>query len=266
MRDGTPAHSPRTTLGIIGVGRLAQFIVQGLVSAGSDYRIVLSPRSAERARALSETYGVEIATDNQAVVDASTIVLVCLPAVEGSDILSGLRFREGQTVLSAMAGLHPGALARTVSPASAHCTMMPGHANALGIGPSLLYPPDQPCETLLGHLGPVHVFTEVAAFEAGCVFGAFSGASFIFMNQIMSWFEDKGVVPEVARNLVADTLRGNAEVVRTAGQSMAEIIDGVATPGGISRHCVDVVEAGGGLEVWSTALEAVHKKLQDSSD
>ncbi len=261
-----PANPNATTLGIIGVGRLAQFIVQGLALAEGRYRIVLSPRSAERARLLSEQYGAEIARDNQAVADASDILLVCLPEASSGRILSGLVFRGDQTVLSAVAGLSAGDLARTVSPARACCTMMPGHANALGMGPSLLHPPDAACRALLGHLGPVHAFTETAAFEAACVFGAFSGASFIFMNRIMTWFEDKGIEPEVARALVADTLRGNAEVVRQADRPMAAIIDGVATPGGISRHCADTVDAGGGLEAWSTALEAVHKRLSGSQD
>lgn len=87
MVDGTPQT---TALGILGVGRLAQFIVQGLALAGNKYEIVLSPRNAEAAHALSERFGAKIAADNQAVADASDVILVCLPANDGERILSGL--------------------------------------------------------------------------------------------------------------------------------------------------------------------------------
>lgn len=250
------------TIGVLGVGQLAEFILQGVARTQNSYRFVLSPRSPEKAEALSRRHGAEVASSNQSVVDAGDIVLVCLSAASGAEILAGLAFRKGQIVLSAMAGTGPGELTRITSPAAAFCTMMPGHANALGVGPSLLYPANGTCENLLKLLGPVHVFDDADAFEAACVFGAFSGASFAYMRQIVSWFENHGVPADVARNLVAETLRGNAEVVRNVRQSLESIVEGVATPGGITRQCIDIVEADGGLDIWSSALDAVHKRMR----
>ena len=156
------------TIGILGVGHLAGFLLEGLRRGGTQDRVVLSPRGKVKAAALAEKFAAEIAPDNQAVVDACDLVLVSLPATKGRDILSHLKFRAGQTVLSAMAGTSRENLAEIVSPASAHCTMMPGHANALGIGPSLLYPASSTCEELLGRLGPVHVFDDKVCLR-GCL-------------------------------------------------------------------------------------------------
>ena len=249
------------TVGILGVGRLAEFIMEGVAASPGCHRFVLSPGSSGKAEALSRRYGAEVAGENQGVVDAADLVLVCLPAGSGAQLLSGLTFRQDQAVLSAMAGTGPDDLAAVVSPAAARCTMMPGHANALGIGPSLLYPADERCEAFLGHLGPVHVFEDEHAFDAACVFGAFSGASFTFMRRIISWFEDNGVPGDVARMLVAETLRGNADVIRRSDQPLEEIVDGIATPGGITYQCVDFLETHGGLDMWPSALDAVHKRM-----
>ncbi len=253
-------------IGILGVGHLAGFLLEGLKRSGARNRVVLSPRGKDKAAALSERFALEIAPDNQAVVDQSDILLVSLPASQGREILSGLKFREGQVVLSAMAGTAPEVLAEIVSPASAHCTMMPGYANALGIGPSLLYPASEICESLLNRLGPVHVFEEKAAFEAACVFGAFSGASFVFMQRAVAWFEAKGVPSDTARKLVAETLRGNAEVVRSVEQPLDRIVEGIATKGGITRQCVDILDEEGALESWSWALDAVQARMKRGMD
>lgn len=253
-------------IGILGVGHLAGFLLEGLKRAGAQERVVLSPRGRAKAEALAARFAAEIAPDNQSVVDESDLVLVSLPAAQGQDILAGLRFREGQTILSAMAGTSQERLAEIVSPAAAHCTMMPGFANALGVGPSLLFPASSSCEALLGRLGPVHVFEEEAAFDAACVFGAFSGASFVFMQRIVAWFESQGVPPETARYLVAETLRGNAEVVRTVDQPLENIVEGIATVGGITRQCVDALDGEGALESWSRALDAVQARMKRGMD
>jgi pyrroline-5-carboxylate reductase len=67
------------TLGIIGTGRLASFLVGGLRHAGDRRRIVLSPRGAETAAHLAAHYGCEVAATNQDVVDAGGATIVAVP-------------------------------------------------------------------------------------------------------------------------------------------------------------------------------------------
>ena len=252
----------RRRIGILGIGELAGFILRGCEGAG--YPFVLSPRNHQLSTQFAARFGAEIATDNQNVVDRCDLIVVCLPAGTGLDVLTGLRFRPGQTVLSAMAGVAPAALQAIVAPAQAHCTMMPGYANALGIGPSLLFPASPICHSFLSRLGPVHVFAEAGVFEAACVFGGFSGASFGFMIAIIDWFIRHGVDPKTARQLVAETLAGNAEVLQRVDAPLAEIAAGVATPGGITQLCLEVLKTGNGLGQWDTALDAVLVRLKTS--
>lgn len=249
-----------TTIGILGTGHLAAFLVTGAMRAPG-LRFVVSPRGAETAAKLAATYGVEVAASNQAVVDAADRVLVCLPARQGLEILRGLRFREGQSVLSAMAGASPVAVAGAVAPALGFATMMPGHANAQGAGPCLLHPPSPEWRAFLERLGPVHVFDEAAAFERACVFGALSGASFFLMQRMIDWFVAQGVDPATARALVAGTLRGNAEVLLTEEIALDDLIPGIATPGGITEQLVGVLDERGGFAAWEAGLDAVRDRM-----
>lgn len=244
-------------IGILGVGHLAGYLLQGV----QDVAFVLSPGSGGKAARLAEAHGCAVAASNQAVVDQCAMVLVCLPAATGLSVLEGLRFRAGQSVCSAMAGVSQQALAQVVAPAEAFCTMMPGFANAYAVGPSLLYPGDAGWEGFLGQLGPVHRFDTVQSFETAAVFGAMSGASFYLLRQLMRWYVAQGLEAGVARALVAETFRGNAEVFLRSEAGLDAIADGVTTKGGITAQLVGVLEAAGALSAWDQAMDAVLARM-----
>ena len=159
-----------TTIGILGAGQLAEMMVRGL--QGTDYRFILSPRGADTARRLADTHGCAIAASNQEVVDRSEGVFVALPAASGMAELSRLCFRAGQPVLSAMAGTRADALAAAIGPACGDMAMMPGYANALRIGPSILFPGRPFWQAFLGCVGPVLVLETEERFVAAAAFAA----------------------------------------------------------------------------------------------
>lgn len=244
-------------IGILGVGHLAEYLVQG----ASGVEFVLSPRSGEIAARLAARYGCAVAQSNQAVVDQCDRVLVCLPAGSGLSVLEGLQFRDGQSVCSAMAGVSLDDLCAAVAPALGFCAMMPGFANAFSAGPSLIYPGDADWEAFLARLGPVHRFAAVVAFETAAVFGAMSGATIFLMRHLVRWYERQGLDAVTARRLVAETFRGNAEVLLQADAGLDEIAVGVTTPGGITVQLVGVLEARGALAAWDAAMDGVLSRM-----
>lgn len=244
-----------TRIGVLGTGHLAEFLIRGAAEKGFSFTV--SPRSAARAARLADSFGVEVAPSNQAVVDRCDLILVCLPASEGVEILRGLRFREGQSVLSAMAGARLAAVAAAVEPARAACSMMPGLANAHGVGPCLLYPGRVEWAVFLDAVGPVHVFENEQEFVTSTAFGAMSGAVFFWMETLIGWYVENGVSAGTARRLVAQTLRGNAEVLLREPSALAEIRTGIATPGGITEALVRSLDARGALPAWAEGMDEV---------
>lgn len=249
-----------TTIGILGTGHLAELMVRGL--AGKGFRLLVSPRNAEVAARLAATHGCEVAESNQAVVDAAEGVFVSLPAAAGTEELLRLNFRAGQPVLSAMAGTGLARLQSVIGPARAAVTMMPGYANALGVGPSILCPDDGFWRPFLAATGPVIAFDDEAQFTVAAVFGGFSGASFGWMAHIIGWFEAQGLPPDTARALVAATLRGNAEVLLQEDRPLDDIARSVVTKGGISEMVLKSLSEGGGLASWDAGLDAVLRRIR----
>lgn len=249
-----------TSLGFLGAGHLAELAVRGL--KGADYRLIVSPRNAGVAARLSAEHGCDVAASNQALVDAADGVFVCLPAATGAAVLAGLTFRTGQPVLSAMAGTGLASLQAVIGPARAAVTMMPGYANAYGVGPSILFPADPFWGDVLANLGPVLAMDDEAQFTAAAAFGAFSGASFGWMAQIIDWFEARGLPSGTARTLVAATLRGNAEVLLCEDRPIAEITGSVVTPGGISELLSSALAERNVSAVWHGGLDRVFERIR----
>lgn len=244
-------------LGFIGTGHLAGFFVEGLVRAKVPYDITVSPRNAAKARELQQRFGVNIA-DNQSIADRCDLVVVSLLPPDAPAVLSKLRFRAGQTVLSVMAGIKPSTMAELAAPAEAVVSMMPGLANAHNIGPSALFPVNAIALDMLRWLGPVHVYENEAAFLTASVMGAFSGMSVLMLRDAVNWFAANGLDPADARRLVAETLKGNATMLMETPLGIDDVARGVVTPGGITEQGRRILDAGGS---WSAALDSVFQRI-----
>ena len=248
-----------TTIGILGVGGLAELMVRGL--QGSGYDLLLSPRGAEVSARLAAAHGCAVAENNQAVVDGADGIFVALPAATGAEELARLTFRPGQPVLSAMAGTGLARLQSVIGPARATVGMMPGYANALRVGPSILFPDDGFWREFLAKVGPVLGLADERTFTAAATFGAFSGATVGWMAHVIGWFEARGLPAETARTLVAATLRGNAEVLLQESRSLEDIARGVTTPGGITEMLLATLAERGALQAWEEGLDQVLHRI-----
>lgn len=246
-------------IGILGIGHLAGYLCQGTQGAGHEF--VLSPRNADKAADLARRFGCTVAASNQAVVDACDHILVCLPAAKGLEILRGLAFKSGQQVCSAMAGAGPEDVRAAVAPAQATVSMMPGFANAFSAGPTLIHPPHTDWAAFFTACGPVYEITGDRDFETAAVFGAMSGASLFFLRHLIDWYHDQGLDPATARRLVAETFRGNAEVILQSGASLDAICQGVATKGGITEQLTGDLNRAGAFAAWSDGMTAILHRM-----
>ena len=246
-----------TKLGFIGTGHLAGFFVEGLKRANADYEIMVSPRNAAKARDLQQRFGVTIA-GNQDIAEACDLVVVSLLPPQAPDVLDGLSFHPGQTVLSVMAGIGLHDMQQMVAPAQAAISMMPGLANAHNVGPSALHPDNAMAFDLLSALGPVHVYDDGKTYVAASVVGAFSGMSVLMLRDAMNWFAANGLDPADARRLVAETLRGNATMLMESELAIDDVARGVVTPGGITEQGRKILDAGGS---WQQALDSVFQRI-----
>ena len=256
-------------VGILGVGHLAGYLVEGLrrhdCQSCEDWQsleIVLSPRNAEQSARLAEHFGALVAADNQAVANTADLILVTTRPGDVVPACQSIAFRTGQTVVTTAVGVSLAALQAAVAPASA-IRAMPITCAAINRSPTLLYPDHPQARALFELLGSVHVLDDEAQFTPASTIAAYYGWVYALMDEVVAWTVQAGVPPQIARNLVLETARGAAEMsLAYPEQELSALLDSLATPGGITRQGLRILQDRQSLDAWLEALEAVLERLR----
>ena len=134
-------------LGFLGTGEITAAMVRGL--EGQGHSILVSPRNAQVAAVLAELPGVAIAPNDQVVAN-SDVVFLCLLARVAEDVLPGLPFRAGQTVISVMVDAPLARLRSLCAPATDIAITIPLPPIAQGGCPLPVYPDSPVLHALFG--------------------------------------------------------------------------------------------------------------------
>ena len=250
-------------IGILGVGQIAQFILEGLAKAQANYEFILSPRSKEKSKELAQKFNCRIANSNQDLIDQCGKVLICLPASTSEETIRQLNFKENQNILSVMAGINRSTLINITESNFVFTAMMPGYANAMCDGLSAIYPLDQYWNNFLSHLGPVITLETEQEFKIAATFGALSGVSYVFFQQLINWYKSKGLSDESAKFLVLKTLAGNIKVVESSEQNINSIISAVSPKKKKKKKMVQELEKTNSFEDWDKALDKILNSISE---
>jgi pyrroline-5-carboxylate reductase len=252
-----------TAYGVIGVGALGAAIVTGLCDGVEDPpRVLLSPRSATTAAELADRLPtVTVAADNQAVVDGSGTVLVCLRRAH-ADLLGDLSWRPDHVVVSAVAGLPLTRLTGLVAPAGqvARAVPMPAVATRASVTP--VHPPLVPVVALFDRLGGSLPIDDGDQFEA--IFTALGTVApfFEYLGVLAGFLTDHGLPARAAQQLVADSFAGVlSSLAGTEDPDFAELVKEYAPPGGGNAQFTALLHEAGTFEAMRGALDNVHARL-----
>jgi pyrroline-5-carboxylate reductase len=248
--------------GVLGVGAIGAAIVTGLCEDVDDApKVLLSPRNAEIAAGLAQRFAtVDVAADNQAVVDGAAVVIVCVRPQVAQSVLAGLRFPADLVVVSAMAGVPVTALQRLVAPATdvARVIPLPSVARREGITP--VHPPNAAATALFDRLGETVELADVKAFDALSASTATIAAHFAYLNAIAAWLESQEIPAPAATRYVASMFAGLAETTRS-GEGFEHLAGEYATAGGTNEQFRSWLEQRGMFESVSLGLQRVLDRL-----
>ncbi len=250
-------------LGIIGVGHLASYVVEGLFATDDPPDILLSPRNTKRADVLRKRFGVRIANDNHAVVRQSDIVILATRPQQALTAATDLPWRDGQTLVCVAAGVSRARLSTVAAPATI-VRAMPVSCAAIGESPTSLYPDDANARSLLARLGPVIALPDEPSFQAASVIGAYYAWIYALAAETMPWLETAGIPTAAGRSLVLQAIRGAAGMMLARpDDSPADMIRDLATPGGITELGLDLLGQRSALTAWRDACQVSLERLQD---
>jgi pyrroline-5-carboxylate reductase len=249
-------------VGIIGVGHLASYLVEGLRRAAPDLEIILSRHLGTHTETLEAEFGATPGDDNQAVADAAEVVVV---STRPADLLGALRsvvFQTHHVVISTAVGVPLASVLEAVGPGLA-IRALPLTCSAINRSPTLLFPDQPEARALFERLGTVLAIQDEAQFTRAGAISAYYGWVYALLDEALSWTVRAGIDPEVARTLVLETTRGATEMgLAHPDRELAGLLDSLATPGGITRDGLEVLRKRESLEAWVEALDVVVRRLE----
>jgi pyrroline-5-carboxylate reductase len=254
---------PRVAM--LGVGRMGQAVLSGMLDAGWDpSRVVAAEAHEPTAQAVRARHGIEVIPAVRAVEGADLVVV----AVKPNDVTAVLddiaaHLPVGATVVSLAAGLSTERLAAHLPSGTPLVRVMPNTPALVGMGMSVMSPaPGCPPESLalaervLGSVGEVRTTPEAQQDAVTAVSG--SGPAYVFY--VAEAMIDAGVMLGLPRSLAHDltvqTLLGAATMMRDSGEHPTVLRENVTSPGGTTAAALHVLDDAAVKAAFANAMRA----------
>jgi pyrroline-5-carboxylate reductase len=249
-------------IGFLGVGTISAAVIHAM-SARREVccTLYLSPRSAGATEALAATYPHCIRLEsNQAVIDASDIVVVSMRPQQVDEALEGLVFRPDQVIASFVAAMPPSRMAPLVAPATRIAQLVPLPPIALHKGPLLICPAIPEVMEAFAGLGDIVVLEDETKIRIVSCVSAVMSTYYEMQNSIIDWAVGRGLDRSVSTLYVRSLLEGLAVAGRHAEEVDLDALPALhQTRGGLNER----VRAGLLADDWFGRL---NRQLDDIYD
>jgi pyrroline-5-carboxylate reductase len=250
-------------VGFIGYGSMGSMLVNGFLTAEviAPEEMVISNRSITKLETLTDQWkGITVSSDNRSVARESNLLFLCVKPLEVLPVLqeikSDLKISTHLISIAACVTIHdienqfPGPVTKII----------PSLTSEVKEGISLLChnaevseDRKKRLENLLGAISKViqikETDFEAAADLTSCAPGLFAA---IFENFVQAGLRHSEIPPDVAHQMVVATLFGTAKLMAKKGIGFLDMIQRVATKGGITEE---------GVKVLNTHLPAVFDEV-----
>lgn len=242
-------------IAVVGGGNMGRAIARGVVKAGlaDAGQIVVTRRGAEALRALAAE-GFATTTDNAAAVEGADMVVFAVKPYQLEAVVVGVRgsLRPGVVAVSIATGVGVERFAEMLGEGVAAVRVMPNTAAEVGesltaIVPAAGVPQERVADVVevFSALGLALVVDEamMPALTALASCGVAHALRYIRAAQESAI--EMGVGASLAAQVVAQTVKGAAQLVLTNRSHPEAEIDKVCTPGGVTIAGVNAMERAG---------------------
>lgn len=252
-------------IAIIGCGNMGGAIARGLAADpafSADHRIAVSNRSEGKLQRLKAEYPlVETSTDNGKVAAGADIVIFAVKPWLIDAVAEGVKpvLTARQSIVSVVAGVpfsHLSELFALPDGVPALFRVIPNTAIAIGESMSVISAHGATEEQtaavtdLFGRLGTQLLIEERLMGAATALCSCGTAYALRYIRAAVEGGVELGLYPDQAKAIVAQTVKGAADMLMTSGEHPEAEIDKVTTPGGITIKGLNRMEACG----FSTAV------------
>jgi len=236
---------------------MAEAIVRGLLSAGlaePSGITMLNRSNAARLAELGERYGVRTAADEAAKEQAlrgADVIFLCMKPKDAAEALRRLSplLRDGQLLVSVIAGLSIAAIERLVGRRLPVARTMPNTSSTIGLGATGISFNDAASDGQRGlvlrifrAVGTAHVVDESLIDAVTALSGSGPAYLYYMMEAMTDAAVSLGLPADTARALTVQTVLGAANMVLETGEEPADLRRKVTSPGGTTQAAIETFE------------------------
>lgn len=230
----------------------------------------VSDPSESRRSLLSETYGVQVTADNQAVLDTSDVLLLAIKPQVFATVTAALTpTRSQQLVVSILAGM-PLSKLEAAFPGQPVIRAMPNTPATVGAGMTAIAPGTHAtadhlalARQLFAAVGEVAEVPESLMDAVTGVSGSGPGYLAVVIEALTDGGVSAGLPRAIAQQLAIQTMRGTAELLQTTNLHPAQLKDRVTSPGGTTIAGIAALEAAGVRHAFIQAVRAAYGRSQE---
>jgi pyrroline-5-carboxylate reductase len=271
--DQDGRHPAVGRLGILGVGRLGEALLSGLLRSGAATPEALrgSVRHPERAARLSADHGIEVGTDSAAVAEWADVVVVAVKPQSLPGLLEEVRghVRPGEPVISVVAGVPTAAFeaglgeVAVVRVMSNVPVLVDEAMSVVCAGAHAEEAHVRLAERLFGAVGRVVRLGESDMDAVTALSGSGPAYFFLLAEAMIDAGILLGLPRDVATELIVQTMTGSALMLRDTGRHPVELRESVTSPGGTTIAAIRVLEEQRVRAAFLNAIEAAKLRSEE---
>lgn len=243
-----------------GAGSMAEAIARGMIHeklVDPGQISMLNRSNEQRLAELHERYGVQTvlqgSTNDSYLRDADIIFLAMKPK-DAAAAISAIAplLHSKQLIVSVIAGLSISSMERLLGEAQPIVRTMPNTSSTIGLGAtgisysSKVTPQHRlVSEAMFQSIGINAVVEESLQDSVTGVSGSGPAYVYLFMESMLKAAEGLGLAPEIAKDLVVQTVLGAAQMVKQTGESPEELRRKVTSPNGTTQAAIETMTEAG---------------------
>ncbi len=251
-----PERTTFRRLAVLGAGTMGETLISALLDAGmiKADSVVATAKHQPRLDDLAQRFGIETILDNVAAVRGAEVVLLCVKPQVAPGVLESLRevLRDGQLVISIVAGLPTRRMEAIVGKGVAVVRSMPNTPSRIGSGMTVVCGGRwataahlAEAQGLFARIGRCLLLDERHFDAATGLSGSGPAFLYIVIEALAEGGVKAGLPRVVATELAAQTCLGAAQMVLETGHHPAMLKDEVTTPAGCTVDGILTLEEGG---------------------
>jgi pyrroline-5-carboxylate reductase len=251
-------------LGFIGTGKIASSVITGICNSKISFtKILISPRNKSIARILKKKFKkVNIAKNNQAIVDKCDWIFLSVTPVVASKIIKDLKFKKKQTIISFISTITLSKLKKAIKVEAKIVRAIPLPPISLKKGPVPICPPNKKVRNFFDKIGTT---IEVKNEKSSINFWSTSGMMapyYEFLRVMIDWLVKRGVKRNNAQKYITSLFLALSEdAVVNSKKDLKYLVMDSQTPKGLNEQGVKELSKAGFYKSLEKTLSSIHKRL-----